>query len=106
MKIKSPRMASSSKHAQDQLFTAISKIKSTAEAKAFLNDLCTPNELQAMADRWIVVAHVKAGKSYREIHRETGVSLTTIGRVARCLSFGTHGYDIIYKRLMKGSTKA
>ena len=53
------------------------------EVRAFLRDLCTPTELQAMADRWAVVEPLERGLSYRDIHKLTGVSLTTIGRVAR-----------------------
>ncbi len=36
---------------------------------------------------------------YREIHRITGVSVTTIGRVARYLATGAGGYALAVKRL-------
>ena len=39
-----------------------------------------------MADRWAVVELLERGLPYREIHRQTGVSVTTIGRVARYLT--------------------
>lgn len=58
----------------------------------FLVDLCTPAEVEAMVDRWAVVPLLAGGNSYRAIHQETGVSVTTIGRVARCLEHGTGGY--------------
>ena len=45
-----------------------------------------------MADRWAVVDFLNRGVPYREIHRLTGVSVTTIGRVARCLASGNGGY--------------
>ena len=41
-----------------------------------------------MADRWAVVECLRRGLPYREIHRQTGVSVTTIGRVARYLAAG------------------
>ena len=41
-----------------------------------------------MADRWAVVELLERGLPYREIHRQTGVSVTTIGRVARYLAAG------------------
>lgn len=69
------------------------------ELRAFLKDLCTPAELQAMADRWAVVEALQQGLPYREIHRLTGVSLTTIGRVARYLAAGSGGYALAVKRL-------
>src|SRR5204862_120403 len=56
-------------------------------------------ELQAMADRWTVVDCLKRGLPYRGIHRLTGVSVTTIGRVARFLAAGHGGYDTAARRL-------
>jgi len=44
---------------------------------------------------------VKQKHSYRDIHEKTGVSVTTVGRVARSLMFGDGGYEMIYKRLCK-----
>jgi TrpR-related protein YerC/YecD len=69
------------------------------ELRAFLKDLCTPAELQAMADRWAVVEYLQQDLPYREIHRITGVSVTTIGRVARYLATGAGGYSLAVKRL-------
>ena len=59
---------------------------------AFLNDLCTPAELEVLVDRWRVVPYLLDGVSYREIHERTAVSITTIGRVARYLNQGNGGY--------------
>ncbi len=65
-----------------------------AEAiRAFLLDLCTPAELQAMVDRWQVVQLLAKGLSYRAIYEKTGVSVTTVGRVARFLEQGNNGYQ-------------
>lgn len=62
------------------------------EVAAFLEDLCTPAELEAMADRWRVVPLIAQGRPYREIHDRTQVSVTTVGRVARTLERGAGGY--------------
>ncbi|HEV2614237.1 MAG TPA: YerC/YecD family TrpR-related protein [Gammaproteobacteria bacterium] len=87
------------------LYEAINAIKTAKEAKDFFEDLCTPAEIQAMADRWRVVEPLKAGKSYRQIYDETGVSVTTIGRVARFIMSGV-GYNLIYNRVKnKGKSK-
>jgi TrpR-related protein YerC/YecD len=80
------------------LFAAVLTLKSVDEARAFFRDLCTPAELQAMADRWAVVEWLQKGLPYREIHRVTGVSVTTIGRVARCLADGNGGYQVAASR--------
>lgn len=83
----------------NSLFHALMALKTVQEAEAFLQDLCTPTELQAMADRWRVLLLLKEGKPYREIYELTGVSLATIVRVARTLQFGEGGYDRVFKRL-------
>ena len=69
--------------AERALFGAILTLRSVEECRAFFRDLCTPAELQALADRWAVVGLLQQGVPYREIYRQTGVSVTTIGRVAR-----------------------
>lgn len=84
-----------------RLFEAISVIKNADEAKLFFLDLCTPAELQAIADRWSVVDPIKKEVPYRQIYEETGVSVTTIGRVARFISHGNGGYNLIYERMAK-----
>jgi len=81
------------------LCVALAALKTPEEVRAFLRDLCTPTELEAMADRWAVVEPLKRGVPYREIHRLCGVSLTTIGRVARFLTGGHGGYATATERL-------
>ncbi len=80
------------------LYQAILTLKTADECKAFFHDLCTPAEIQALADRWAVVALLRHELSYREIQRLTGVSLTTIGRVARFLTAGHGGYALAAMR--------
>jgi TrpR-related protein YerC/YecD len=76
----------------DALSAAFAALASSADVRAFLEDLCTPAELEAMSDRWKVVPLIAEGVPYREIHDRTLVSVTTIGRVARTLERGTGGY--------------
>lgn len=85
--------------AERALFNAILTLRGVEECRAFFRDLCTPAELQALADRWAVVALLQDGVPYREIHKQTGVSVTTIGRVARYLSNGNGGYQIASERV-------
>jgi TrpR-related protein YerC/YecD len=84
--------------AERALYQAILTLKTADECRAFFRDLCTPAELQALADRWAVVELLREERPYREIHRLTGVSLTTIGRVARYLLAGNGGYALAAQR--------
>lgn len=94
------KIQSTSKNsALPELMNAVSLLKDKNEAIQFFTDLCTPAELESMADRWQVVPLLRQGIPYRTIHEQTGVSVTTITRVARCLSFGTGGYKLIADRL-------
>jgi TrpR-related protein YerC/YecD len=85
--------------AERNLCAAVAALRTAEECRAFFRDLCTPAELQAMADRWAVVEWLQQGLAYREIHRLTGVSVTTIGRVARFLSNGNGGYALAVRRV-------
>ena len=84
--------------AEKKLFAAVAALRTPEECKAFFRDLCTPAEIQAMADRWAVVDWLMRGVPYREINRLTGVSVTTISRVARCLADGNGGYSLVVRR--------
>ena len=81
------------------LSEAFLSLESSAEARAFLEDLCTPAELEAMVDRWRVAQLLDQGLSYRDIRAMTGVSVTTIGRVARFIEQGTGGYHTALARI-------
>lgn len=80
------------KNTHIDLAEALAGLEDTNEARAFLVDLCTPTELRALSERWHVAQILETeDKSYRDIQAETGVSTTTIGRVARFLREEPHG---------------
>ncbi|XBQ15902.1 MAG: YerC/YecD family TrpR-related protein [Oceanicaulis sp.] len=83
------------------LAAALLRLETAGEAERFLRDLTTPGELQALAERWRVARMLDAGgKSYREISAETGVSTTTVTRVARFLGQENYkGYRLVLDRL-------
>ena len=81
------------------LSEALLSLRSRQEMKLFLEDLCTPAELEAMVDRWRVAQLLEQGYSYRDIREMTEVSVTTVGRVARFLDQGTGGYRLVLDRL-------
>lgn len=84
---------------ENGLFRALLGLDTVAEMRAFFSDLCTPAELEALLDRWSVVGYLEDGVPYRRIHELTGVSVTTIGRVARFLAGDNGGYRTALARL-------
>lgn len=92
--------------AEDALFDAIMRLRTADECRCFFKDLCTPAELQALVDRWQVVEYLEKDLPYRKIHELTGVSVTTIGRVARFLSDGFGGYRTVVDRTHRSDTHA
>lgn len=86
------------KVAAQSLYSAFLTLESSDEVRQFLLDLCTPSELEAIVDRWWTASLLKKGHSYREISEITGVSVTTIGRVARYMNMGEGGYRLALKR--------
>ena len=75
-----------------ELDAALTLLDDPKAVKDFLIDLCTPAELRALSERWLVAQILDEGeKSYRDIRAKTGVSTTTIGRVARFLRDEPHG---------------
>src|SRR5438067_711416 len=73
------------------------------EMGRLLADLCTPAEIRTLAERWHVARLLDGtGLSYRDIHDATGVSTTTIVRVARFLRQEPHqGYREAIDRMEK-----
>lgn len=80
------------------LYKAFLTLDSEEEVRQFLLDLCTPSELEAIVDRWWTASLLNEGRSYRDISEITGVSVTTIGRVARFLNMGEGGYRLALRR--------
>ena len=85
--------------AEKRLYRALLSLRTERECREFFSDLCTPAELEALVDRWAVVGYLAEGLPYRRIHDLTGVSVTTIGRVARFLTSGDGGYRTALERL-------
>ena len=90
--------------AEKALSAALVSLESVDECRNFLRDLCTPAELQALIDRWHVVELLEDGLTYRQINELTGVSVTTIGRVARFLADGHGGYRVAIERVESDQT--
>jgi len=106
MKQHSEQQQKGLKAAADSLYKAFLTMDKPGEVRQFLLDLCTPSELEAIVDRWWTASLLKEGRSYRDISEITGVSVTTIGRVARYLNMGEGGYRLALRREKAGPDKA
>jgi TrpR-related protein YerC/YecD len=87
------------KSAARSLSETLWQLETPEDVRLFLEDLCTPAELESMVDRWRVAQLLEQGHSYREISELTQVSVTTIGRVARFMEMGSGGYRAALDRL-------
>lgn len=85
----------------DKLFEVILKLETVEECYAFFEDICTVNELKALAQRLEVAKMLEEKRTYVEIQQLTGASTATISRVNRSLSYGTDGYKIVLDRIKK-----
>ena len=85
----------------EALIQALLTLQNGAEMRAFLDDLCTPSEMRAFAERFKVARLLDEGQlSYRDIALRTGASTTTVTRVARFLREMPHkGYRLVLDRM-------
>jgi TrpR-related protein YerC/YecD len=74
------------------LCSAFLKLKTEKEMAAFLRDLLTLPEVEEFANRLEIARLLKKGVSYLKIAQQTGVSTTTVTRVAQWLNSGCGGY--------------
>ncbi|MBQ6847665.1 MAG: hypothetical protein IJO62_01970 [Clostridia bacterium] len=82
-----------------QFFKAVTTLKTEDECRKFFDDICTIQELEAIAQRFEVACLLNDGKSYVDINKETGASTATICRVSKCLNYGDGGYKTAIERL-------
>jgi TrpR-related protein YerC/YecD len=83
----------------DELFKAILTLKTEEECYRFFEDVCTVNEIHAIAQRLQVAKLLNSKKTYTEIENETKASTATISRINKCLLYGADGYKIVLSRL-------
>lgn len=84
------------------LIKSLSSIKNERDMAAFLRDLLTIAEIEEFANRLEIARLIAKGHSYQEVADQTGVSTTTVSRVAHWLFNGCGGY---YKALKKKTSR-
>lgn len=72
-----------------KLYQVILSIETEEECEQFFEDLCSPNELSALKQRFAVAAMLRQDKVYNEIFQATGAGTGTISRVKRMMNYGS-----------------
>ena len=85
----------------DELFEAILSLENEEECYRFFEDICTVNELHAIAQRLHVAKLLNDKNTYNEIEEVTKASTATISRINKCLQYGADGYKIVLERNKK-----
>ena len=83
----------------DALFEAILSLEDEEDCYRFFEDLCTVNEIHAIAQRWQVAKLLAEKKTDSEIEEITKASTATISRINKCLVYGAEGYQRMLARL-------
>jgi TrpR-related protein YerC/YecD len=82
-----------------RLIQAILALKTENEAGRFLRDLMTEKEIKEFAKRLKAAEMLTEKIPYSTIEKETGLSSTTVARVAKWLNGKGGGYKIIINKL-------
>jgi TrpR-related protein YerC/YecD len=85
----------------DRLFQSILNLKDIEECYQYFEDLCTIKELQDMSQRLDTAILLSNGDSYQKITEKVNISTATIGRVSKCLNYGSGGYRSAIEKLKK-----
>ncbi len=87
---------------KELLYKAVLTLKTEKECEAFFEDLCTPQELNAIVQRLHVAKLLSEGNVYNKIVELTHASTATISRVNKTLNYlATGGYKTVLDRLEK-----
>lgn len=84
-----------------ELAGALRTLRTEDEVTAFLRDLCTRAELEALAHRWQTARLVDEGVPYVEIAERVPTSTATVTRVAQWVRHGAGGYRIALDRVKR-----
>ena len=83
----------------DRLFQTFLNLESMEECYAYFEDICTVKEILDMAQRLETAILLSEGNSYQKIMEKVEISTATIGRVSKCLNYGTGGYRMAIDKL-------
>ena len=83
----------------DRLFQSFLNLQTLDECYAYFEDICTIKEILDMSQRLDTAILLSQGFSYQKIAAQVEISSATIGRVSKCLNYGTGGYKKAIEQL-------
>jgi TrpR-related protein YerC/YecD len=90
--------------ANKRLIQSILVLKTENEARRFLRDLMTKGEIEEFSKRLKAAEMLAEKMPYSAVEQETGLSSTTVARVAKWLNGKEGGYRIIINKLHHGGS--
>mgnify|MGYP001616201342 CR=1 FL=1 len=87
-----------------QLVEAILTLKNAEEAELFIRDLMTEKEINEFASRLEDASLLSQDVQYNTISEDTGLSSTTIARIAKWLKGSLGGYRLVLSRISNHHT--
>ncbi len=81
------------------LLTVLAALGDPRDIALLLSDLLTPQEVEALAERWWIAERLSRGEAQRSVAEALQVSITTVSRGARSLKYGAGGFDLALKTL-------
>lgn len=80
------------------LAQALLSLKNEKDMLALLRDIATLEELDELSNRLAAAQMIHDGMPYRDVAQKTGMSTTTVTRIAHWLRNGEGGYENVLKK--------
>lgn len=77
----------------------LTSVESLKEADLLIQDLFTPQEIEALSERWQIIRMLAKGIPQREISKILGISISTITRGSRVLQHDGKGFEYFLKKI-------
>lgn len=87
-----------------ELYELFAAVRTKEESEMLLRDILTPQERDAIAERWQLIQALASGLTQREVAEKCNVSISKITRGAHELQYGSGGFCHFLRKLKK-STK-
>lgn len=83
---------------RQELYQLLATARTPEAVAGILQELLSPHELDALAERWQIVQLLLDGCSQREVRDRLQVAIATVSRGARVIKYGSGRLEKIYAR--------